>query len=71
MSTAPIIDTLMSEDYEMDKHCESIGPNDAVIIINPTKYTIQYDDLDYGIVTGGEKSSFDPDVIIDESEEAE
>ena len=47
MSTAPIIDTLISEDLlEMENKCDSVGPNDGVIVINPTKYTIQYDDFE-------------------------
>lgn len=71
MSTAPINDTLMSEDYDMEKRCDSIGSNDAVIIINPTKYTLEYDDLDYNSATGGDKSAFDPDMIVAEDEEAE
>ena len=48
LSTAPIIDTLISEDLlEMDNKCDTVGPNDGVIVINPTKYTIQFDDFDY------------------------
>ena len=71
MATAPINETLMSEDFDMEKYSDSIGPNDAVIIINPTKYTLEYDDLDYNTVAGGDKSAFDPDVIVAEDEEAE
>ena len=71
MSTAPIVDTLLNEAYDMEIQCDNISPNDAVIIINPTKYTIQYDDLDYNMVTGGERSAFDPDMIVDEAEEEE
>ena len=70
MSTAPIIDTLISEDLlEMETKCDSVGPNDGVIIINPTKYTIQYDDFDEqcGTAEGQERSAFDPDQIVDEA----
>lgn len=70
LSTAPIIDTLISEDLlEMDNKCDSVGPNDGVIVINPTKYTIQFDDFDYeyGTNEGQERSAFDPDQIVDEA----
>ena len=70
MATAPIVDTLFNEAYDMETRCDSIGSNDAVIIINPTMYTIQYDDFDYNMV-GGERSAFDPDTIVDETEEEE
>ena len=70
MATAPVNETLMSEDFDMEKYSDSIGANDPVIIINPTKYTLEYDDLDYITATGGDKSAFDPDVIVAEDEEA-
>ena len=56
----------------MDNKCDSVGPNDGVIVINPTKYTIQYDDFDYeyGTGDGQERSAFDPDVIVEEKQEA-
>ena len=68
MATAPIVDTLLNEAYDMETRCDSIGSNDAVIIINPTKYTLQYDDTDY-MATSGETSAFDPDTIVDEAED--
>ena len=53
----------------MDNKCDSVGPNDGVIVINPTKYTIQFDDFDYeyGTNEGQERSAFDPDQIVDEA----
>jgi len=57
-------------DFDIEKNQDAIGDNDAVIIINPTMYTIQYEDFAY--TSGdGEKSAFDPDMIVAEDEEAE
>lgn len=55
----------------MDNKCDTVGPNDGVIVINPTKYTIQFDDFDYeyGTNEGQERSAFDPDQIVDEAQE--
>ena len=61
---------MLNEDLlEMDNKCDSVGPNDGVIIINPTKYTIQFDDFD-NEYDGQERSAFDPDVIVEEKQGA-
>jgi len=66
-----INDTLLNdEDFDIEKNPDAIGDNDAVIIINPTKYTLEPDDYAY-IAGDGEKSAFDPDMIVAEDEEAE
>jgi len=66
------INTLLTndDDFDIEKDSGAIGDNDAVIIINPTMYTLDYDDFAY-TSHDGEKSAFDPDVIVAEDEEAE
>lgn len=71
MSTNPINDILMGGDFDTEMYPDAIGENDAVIIINPTKYTLEYDDWATTTDIVGDKSAFDPDVIVDEQEEAE
>jgi len=71
LSTDAINTTLTTfDDFDIEKDPEAVGDNDAVIIINPTMYTLQYDDFAY-TSHDGEKSAFDPDVIVAEDEEAE
>lgn len=52
---APLLVGLISEDFLFEKYdtdrTMSIGSDDAVIFVNPTKYSLDPDDLDYEEIT--------------------
>ena len=66
--TSLISERFLFHDYDEDKReLSSLGDEEAVIIVNPTQYTLETDDFALP-PTGGEYSAFDdPDLIEEES----
>ena len=65
--TAFVSDKFLLNDNDDDdkKSVGSIGSDELVCIVNPNNYTLEYDDFADGTV---EVSAFDPDVIVEETE---
>ena len=66
--TSFITSKLLINDDEDDSRASEIGKDEAVIFVNPTKYSLEQDDSDSD---SGDKSAFDKDIIEESDHDPE